>query len=117
MTLDVSNSDCQIVKWRLQDFEMYHGWVKSTPTFIYALFIGALSDRFGRKPLILLPIFGALIDHVLGFINIEYIENFPIEFFYVMSFEYFLGGFPMLYLGKDLWLKMDGIALNGPDII
>jgi hypothetical protein len=70
---------------------MYHGWVKSTPTFIYALFIGALSDRFGRKPLILLPIFGALIDHVLGFINIENIENFPVEFFYVMSFEYFLG--------------------------
>ena len=76
---------------------MYHGWVKSTPTFIYALYIGALSDRFGRKPLILLPIFGALIDHVLGFINIEYIENFPVEFFYVMSFEYFLGKFLDIY--------------------
>ena len=58
---------------------------------MYALFIGALSDKFGRKPLILLPIFGALLDHVLGFVNFKFIGIFPLEFFYVMSFEYFLG--------------------------
>ena len=70
---------------------MYHGWVKQTPTFIYALFIGGLSDQYGRKPLILLPILGALIDHALAFINYEYLDKLPTEFFYVMSFVYFLG--------------------------
>ena len=98
------NSDIEFeVQRRLQDFEMITQWIKSAPTFVYAFFIGALSDRFGRKPIILLPMLGYLIDLCLNFINYAFIEKLPLEFMYSIVFSGYLGGFPMYYLGKK-WL-------------
>lgn len=65
------NQDYEIeVQKRLQNFEMVNQWLNTAPTFIYSLFIGGLSDKFGRrKPLMLIPIFGQMINFVLYFIN------------------------------------------------
>ena len=43
----------------VNNFSMKKQWVTNTPTIIYALIVGALSDDFGRKPLISVPLFGS----------------------------------------------------------
>ena len=100
LSLD-ENNDYEIeVQKRLQNFEMVLEWIRSVPSFVYTLFIGALSDKFGRKPLILLPLLGTLIDQALYFVNYKLIESLPLEFIYFISFNFFLGGYPMYYLGN-----------------
>lgn len=59
------------VQRKLQDFEMISQWIKTTPTLVYAFVMGALSDKFGRKPLLMLPIIGQAIDGVLQLINYQ----------------------------------------------
>lgn len=65
------NNDYEIhVQKKLQEFQMINQWLNSAPTFLYSLFIGGLSDKFGRrKPLMLIPLFGQMINFILYFIN------------------------------------------------
>ena len=41
-------------------------WIGSGPGLIFALFAGALSDDFGRKPLLIFPILGDILSGVVG---------------------------------------------------
>jgi hypothetical protein len=68
-TLDENEDEENNVQRKFQSFEMIGQWIKSAPALVFAFFIGSLSDKFGRKPLMLFPLFGSVIDGVLNFIN------------------------------------------------
>jgi MFS family permease len=75
-------------------------WLGTVPTIIFSFFAGSLSDEYGRKPLILWPVFGGMIGILFSIINYAFINELPIEFFYVADcFWFFFGGSPIYYLG------------------
>jgi MFS transporter, PCFT/HCP family, solute carrier family 46, member 3 len=74
-------------------------WISSVPIIIFSIIAGALSDVFGRKPLILLPMIGDLISTVFAIINYAFIETLPVEFFYTDKIGSFFGGYAVYYLG------------------
>ncbi len=67
---DVQN-EVQIFK---NNFGIKDHMLASWPTFIYAFFAGALSDRFGRKWLICLPILGVLLSTIFQLIHYAFIR-------------------------------------------
>ena len=80
-------------------FSMKRQWVGNTPTIIYSLIVGSLSDDFGRKPLLTVPLFGSVITAVIQLLIYIFIENLPIEVFYAEMFYSFCGGMPVYYMG------------------
>ncbi len=56
------------------DFAITDKWVRTVPSFLYAVFAGALSDKYGRKPLILLPLIGNIIGGVFSVLNYVFIR-------------------------------------------
>ncbi len=46
------------VQKRVNSFEISRDWIGNVPPIFYGLTAGALSDHFGRKPLIAFPLFG-----------------------------------------------------------
>ena len=75
--------------------------METIPTIIYSFFAGALSDDYGRKPLIILPALGSIIGTLLSILNYVFIETFPLEFFYFCGpfWWSFLGGNSVYYMG------------------
>ena len=99
LSADANEANENQVQRELQSFEMIGQWIDTLPAFIYSFFIGALSDRFGRKPLIMLPILGSVLDAILHIINYTFIRELPMEFFYLIAMYKYLGGTPIFYLG------------------
>ena len=56
------------------NFEIVGTWLGAVPGIAYALLAGALSDRYGRMPLLVLPWIGYWISIVIKFINYAYIR-------------------------------------------
>ena len=59
---DLSNEEHEKIREEVQieanNFLMNSQWISSVPIIFFALIAGALSDEFGRKPLLLFPLFG-----------------------------------------------------------
>lgn len=68
------NNDYEIeVQRKLQEFELVNQYIHTVPQFLCAIFCGAISDKLGRrKPLLLFPIFGGILDICLYIINYRY---------------------------------------------
>ena len=97
-----SFSDIQAnVQIRVNNFELVQNILQQWPSVIYSFFVGSLSDEYGRKPCILLPLIGAFIGNIFNFINYALINQLPTEFFYLCgSFWYnILGGNGVFALG------------------
>lgn len=60
------------VQRELQKFELVQTYLDIGPALIYVFVAGGLSDKFGRKPLLLLPIFGQFLDGLLYLLNYWY---------------------------------------------
>lgn len=100
LSLEINHDAEILVQKKLQEFEMVNQWISAAPGLIYAFFTGALSDRFGkRKPLMLLPQFGAILNGIFYIINYRFLDSLPTEFFYAFSMYHLLGGVPMYWLG------------------
>ena len=87
------------VQENVNNFQMKSQWISSVPIIFFSLIAGALSDEFGRKPLLFFPILGNLLAMVLNTINFAFIEDLPIEFFYLENVSAFFGGYAVYYLG------------------
>ena len=74
-------------------------WISSVPIFTFSIIAGALSDVFGRKPLILFPLIGYLVSCIVNIINYAFVETLPVEFFYLNRIGSFFGGYAVYYLG------------------
>ena len=87
------------VQQHANNFLMVSQWLGGVPAVVYSLFAGSLLDKFGCKPFIILPLIGALLSEVCLLINFAFIENLPIQFFYVESIYSLFGGKSVFYLG------------------
>ena len=83
----------------VNNFQMNNQWLSSVPCVFFSIIAGALSDEFGRKPLLLFPLIGDLIRVLLNIVNYAFIETLPLEFFYFDSIASFFGGSTVYYLG------------------
>ncbi len=83
----------------VNNFQMKSQWISSVPCVLFSIIAGALSDEFGRKPLLLLPLIGDFTRMLLNLVNYAFIETLPLEFFYVDNIASFFGGSTVYYLG------------------
>ncbi len=83
----------------VNNFQQSSQWITSVPLVIFSVIAGALSDVFGRKPLILFPLIGYLLNALANIVNYAFIEDLPVEFFYLNRIGYFFGGYAVYYLG------------------
>ncbi len=56
------------------NFDIKSQWFGAVPAIVYSVFAGALSDRYGRKPLMVLPLTGVAIATALSLINFAFIR-------------------------------------------
>ena len=74
----------------MSHFQIVNLYCELIPSLLACLFIGPISDKIGRTPIIKLAFLGFLIQHMLHFLTIHY--NQSIEWFYVASFISGFGG-------------------------
>lgn len=86
-------------------------WISSVPIVAFSIIAGALSDVFGRKPLILIPMIGDFISTIFNIINYAFIDTLPLEFFYTDKIGSFFGGYAVYYLGVYSY----GTAITQPN--
>jgi MFS family permease len=61
----VENNDVQKeVQVLVNNFQMYGQWIATVPLTVFSIMAGALSDIYGRKPLILVPLIGYLLSGI-----------------------------------------------------
>ena len=68
---------------------MISQWIGAAPTLLYSLFAGGLSDEAGRKPLLVIPLVGQVVQSVAEIVNLVFIESLPTEFFFVLQVREF----------------------------
>ncbi len=50
----------------VNNFEKVRDWIYNAPPIFFSLVAGALSDRLGRKPLIVFPVIGFILVTTCG---------------------------------------------------
>ena len=81
-------------------------YIISGPALLFSFFAGALADVYGCKRFILLPMIGMLISDIGMLINYIFINELPIEFFYIEPIYSFFGGKAVYYLGKLFYIEI-----------
>ena len=99
LTLDEYSSINSDVQKEVVDIQTTGTYLGAVPAFIYSLFAGALSDDFGRKPLMVFPMIGNVLVSVSLLVNYLFIETLPVEFFWMAKLSQYFGGISVLYLG------------------
>ena len=87
------------VQKRVNMFEMYGDIMTQVPTVIYALIAGSLSDKFGRGPLLLLPIIGQVLEGIALLVNRIWFNELPLEALWLANIYDLMGGGAVWYLG------------------
>ena len=80
-------------------FEMYGDIMTQIPTVIYALLSGSLSDKFGRWPLLMMPIIGQILEGAALLVNKIWFAELPLEALWLANIYDFVGGGAVWYLG------------------
>jgi len=62
------------VQQRVNNFNIIANLLGTIPQIFYTCFAGALSDKYGRKPMIYAPMVGYFLSAVLDCINYAYIR-------------------------------------------
>ena len=87
------------VQKRVNLFEMHGDVMTQVPTVIYALLAGSLSDKFGRGPLLILPIIGQILEGTALLVNKIWFRELPLEALWLANIYDLLGGSAVWYLG------------------
>ena len=99
LTLDEYSSINSDVQKEVVDIQSIGTYIGTVPAFIYSFFVGALSDDFGMKPLMVVPMIGNVLVSMSLLINYLFIETLPLQFFWMIKLSQFFGGTSVLYLG------------------
>ena len=95
VNLTNDNSSIELIQKEANDMSMYYEVINLSASSVMALFYGPLSDRIGRKPVLLLVLIGLCICTTLQVIIIEF--DLSLEYFLFSSAIYGLfGGLPVL---------------------
>jgi len=87
-----------MVQKRVNMLEMYGDIMCQVPTIIYAIVAGSLSDKYGRKPLMILPIVGQALEGVALLVNKVWFKELPVEALWLTNIYDILGGGAIWYL-------------------
>ena len=87
-----------LVQKRVNMFEMYGDVMSQVPTVIYAVLAGSLSDRFGRKPLMIAAILGQILEGVALLVNKVWFSELSLEYLWLTNIYDMLGGGAVWYL-------------------
>ena len=104
---DLINDQVQL---KANNFLMVFEWLQSGPALIFSLFVGSLVDIYGCKIFIMITLIGHLISDIGILLNYAFIEQLPMEFFYVEAIFSLFGGRPVYYLGSLKYLLNDRMA-------
>ena len=66
---------------------------------IYAVLAGSLSDKFGRGPLLVLPIVGQILEGIALLANKVWFAELPLEALWLANVYDWFGGSAVWYLG------------------
>jgi len=87
------------VQKRFNKFEMYGEIMTQVPTAFYALIAGSIADRFGKAPLLILPIIGQILEGAALLLNKLWFSELPLEALWLSNMYHWLGGGAVWYLG------------------
>jgi len=91
------------VQTTVTQLNMVLSMMSAIPSIVLALFIGPWSDKNGRKPVMLLPMFGYLVSGVIWILNVYY-ETVPAVYLLATGVYSFFGGFTCLLIGMYSYL-------------
>ena len=83
----------------VNNFQMYSSWIGRTPLIFFTIIAGALSDVFGRKPLMLVPLTGYILSSLVHILYYTFMDALPIEFLFLIRISSLFGGYAVLFLG------------------
>ena len=94
-----NHTDIEIlVQKRVNMFDMYGDIMSQVPTVIYAVLAGSLSDKFGRKPLMIAAILGQILEGVALLVNQIWFTELRLEFLWATNIYDMMGGGAIWYL-------------------
>ena len=94
-----NHTDIEIlVQKRVNMFEMYGDIMCQVPTVIYAILAGSLSDKFGRKPLMIAAILGQILEGVALLANKIWFSELQLEYLWATNIYDMMGGGAVWYL-------------------
>lgn len=91
------------VQTKVSELNMALSMLSALPSIVLALFIGPWSDKNGRKPLMLLPLFGFMVSTFVWILNVYYME-WPAKYLLVSGVYSFFGGIACLLIGMYSYL-------------
>ena len=86
---------------------MIQRWLGAIPAIIYSFIAGSLLDKFGCKPFLIFPCFGLFICSICAMINYAFIEDLPVEFFFLDSLFDLFGGNKIILIYIKLLSKLN----------
>ena len=96
--IDNHTSEENLVQAGVTSLNMNLQILSALPSIFLGLFVGAWSDRNGRKPVILGPMLGYIISNLVWLINIYYWDA-PAKYLLASGVYSFFGGFTCLLVG------------------
>ena len=91
------------VETKVSELNMIMSMLSALPCIVVALFIGPWSDKNGRKPVMLLPMFGYILSTLYYLLNIYYF-NWPAKYLLVNGVFSIFGGFVSFLIGMYAFL-------------
>jgi len=86
------------------EIQAYNGILQSIPPIVFTLYGGPLSDKYGRKPLILVAFFGYLIQNIVFLVNSIWFHELKVEYLLFECLQDMTGG--SIVLGMGLYALM-----------
>ena len=100
-----NHTDIEIlVQKRVNMFEMYGDIMCQVPTVIYAILAGSLSDKFGRKPLMITSLVGYFLCNIVFLVNSFWFYELKVSFqyYYNLSSKYIQVEYLLLECIQDI---------------
>ena len=99
-----NHTDIEIlVQKEVNMFEMKGRMMTQVPTIIYAIMAGSLSDRFGRKPLMISVMVGQILEGLALLVNTIWFSDLGLEYLWLTNVYSLFGGGAVWYLAVYGW--------------
>jgi len=84
--------------------QAYNGLLQSLPAIVFTLFAGPLSDTYGRKPFLVVAIFGYVVQNLVFLVNAFWFHQLQVEYMLFECLQDVLGGRAGFFLAVNSYL-------------